>query len=126
MIIEDGTFIHRQIHPSWLQDGKVTSQAFSATKKDEGKLSVDHGGMVLPKEAFDLHTQSGLKSLGVLSLTFAEIRSQNLGVIHDREGRASHCHIPVTELSNKERKTIAKVLRGIAVERGWQYGPIFE
>ena len=32
--------LHRQVHPSWIQEGRITSQAFSPTPKDLGLLSV--------------------------------------------------------------------------------------
>ena len=34
------TILLRQIHPIWIQQGRVTSQAFRPTPKDENKLSV--------------------------------------------------------------------------------------
>jgi hypothetical protein len=38
--LNDTTLLHRQINPSWVQQGRVTSQAFRPTPKDESKLSV--------------------------------------------------------------------------------------
>ncbi len=40
------TLLLRQIHPSFVQDGRVTSQAFRPTPKDELRLSVDDGDRV--------------------------------------------------------------------------------
>lgn len=37
------TLLLHQIHPSFIQYGRVTSQAFRPTPKDEGFLSVDDG-----------------------------------------------------------------------------------
>ena len=37
------TLLLRQIHPGFIQGGRVTSQAFRPTPKDEFLLSVDNG-----------------------------------------------------------------------------------
>jgi len=42
----DETLVHRQIHPSFVQAGFPTSQAFRPTPKDESKLSVYDGDMI--------------------------------------------------------------------------------
>lgn len=36
-----GELLHRQVHPNWIRDGRITSQAFRPTKKDDNKLSID-------------------------------------------------------------------------------------
>ena len=40
------TLLLRQIHPSFVQKGRVTSQAFRPTPKDEHLLSVDNGDKI--------------------------------------------------------------------------------
>ena len=40
------TLLLRQIHPSFIQYGRVTSRAFRPTAKDEFLLSVDDGDRV--------------------------------------------------------------------------------
>ena len=47
------TLLLRQIHPSFIQQGRVTSQAFRPTPKDEMKLSVYDGDQMTPEEAFE-------------------------------------------------------------------------
>ena len=39
----DETLLLRQVHPSFLQDGVVSSQVFRPTPKDECKLSAYDG-----------------------------------------------------------------------------------
>jgi len=36
----ENTLLLRQVHPSFVQDGKITSQVFRPTPKDENKLSM--------------------------------------------------------------------------------------
>ena len=49
--------LFRQVHPSWIQAGKPTSQAFKPTPKDEGLLSVSRGAKTSAAAAFELHTR---------------------------------------------------------------------
>ena len=42
----DDTLLLRQIHPSFVQSGRVTSQAFRPTPKDEFLLSVYDGDRI--------------------------------------------------------------------------------
>lgn len=65
--------LYRQVHPSWVQDGVPTSQAFGPTKKDEGKLSVDRGSLTTAKDSFRHHTGTlGLKSEGTWAIAVGE------------------------------------------------------
>lgn len=47
----EATLLLRQIHPTFIQYGRVTSQAFRPTPKDEDQLSVDNGDMITAEEA---------------------------------------------------------------------------
>ena len=65
--MNDTTLLYRQIHPSFVQDGRVTSQAFRPTPKDQNQLSVYDGDLIGPPAAFEHYTEK-LKhaSVGVL------------------------------------------------------------
>ena len=55
------TLLLRQIHPSFVQDGRVTSQAFRPTPKDESLLSVYDGDQITPEGGVEpLHQPGGL------------------------------------------------------------------
>ena len=41
--MNNSTNLFRQISPTFIKDGQVTSQAFTPTRKDEKKLSVYDG-----------------------------------------------------------------------------------
>ncbi|OQC41352.1 MAG: hypothetical protein BWX66_00754 [Deltaproteobacteria bacterium ADurb.Bin058] len=44
------TLLLRQIHPDFIQNQRVSSQAFRPTPKDERKLSVYDGDLITPAE----------------------------------------------------------------------------
>ena len=67
------TRLLRQIHPSFVQAGFVTSQAFRPTPKDESKLSVYDGDRITPEAAYTHYTTVWeLASAGVLAVTVDE------------------------------------------------------
>lgn len=81
--------LHRQVHPSFLQQGPVGSQAFRPTTKDQGQLSVSRGAMATAAEAFLLYTtELNLPSGGVWSVSVAECGAQDLPPIR------THCPPP--------------------------------
>jgi hypothetical protein len=63
--VTDETVLFRQIHPIFVQNDRVTSQAFRPTQKDEGKLSVYDGDMISSEDSWKHHTGLGLESAGV-------------------------------------------------------------
>ena len=38
-LVDPSEVLRRQVHPTFMDDGQPSSQAFVPTKKDEGKLS---------------------------------------------------------------------------------------
>ncbi len=51
------TFLLRQVHhPTFVQDGRATSQAFVPTEKDANQLSVDDGDQVTPLVSWERYT----------------------------------------------------------------------
>jgi hypothetical protein len=50
------TLLLRQIHPSFVQQGRVTSQAFRPTPKDESKLSMYDGDQITPEASWRHYT----------------------------------------------------------------------
>jgi hypothetical protein len=119
----DATELLRQVHPSWIQDSRPTSQAFRPTPKDAGLLSTDDGDQIAPQPSF-LHytTIRQLESVGVLGVTVLEFKTEELVVTSDATEHAPH-HVSV-DYNNHGRKAIeakSKRLRNIACERGWRY-----
>ncbi|MDP8999470.1 MAG: hypothetical protein M3O46_05100 [Myxococcota bacterium] len=81
---DDEELLFRQVHPSFVRDGRPSSQAFRPTAKDEGKLSVARGSLTTAAGAFELHTAGlGLPSAGTWAVTVGECREQALSVLPD-------------------------------------------
>ncbi len=114
------TLLLRQIHPSFVQQGRVTSQAFRPTPKDEMKLSVYDGDQISPEEAFD-HFTSVLhqQSVGELAVTVAECASLDLKAEADPEPFPEHAIIDFTGLGRRDVESKGKKLKSIADARGW-------
>lgn len=81
---DDEELLYRQVHPSFVRDGRPSSQAFRPTAKDEGKLSVARGSLTTASAAFELFTAGlGLPSAGTWAATIGECREQALNVFAD-------------------------------------------
>ena len=117
----DETLLHRQIHPSFVQSGRPTSQAFRPTPKDEGKLSAYDGDQISPENSWKHYTEElTLASDGVMSLTHQECLDAGVSVNADGQPFAEHASILFGDV-NAEK--VSKKLKGKAVTRGWQFQP---
>ena len=64
------TLLLRQVHPSFVQDGRPSSQAFVPTKKDDFKLSVYNGDKTEPERSWKHYTtELKRESAGVIAVT---------------------------------------------------------
>jgi len=116
------TLLLRQIHPSFIQDGKVTSQAFRPTPKDEKKLSVYDGDQINAIDAWNHFTTTLiLKSNGVQAITVDECTQCNLSILPDPNTFPEHCLIDYSSYNENEIKKKAKFLKSRAENRGWLY-----
>jgi hypothetical protein len=71
--------LYRQVHPSFVRDGRPSSQAFRPTPKDDGQLSVARGSLTSAEDAYDHHTGAlGLASAGTWGITVGECQGQGL------------------------------------------------
>lgn len=58
--------LFRQVHPSFVRDGRPSSQAFRPTLKDVAKLSVARASMTTARDSYDLDVSTrGHASAGV-------------------------------------------------------------
>ena len=116
------TLLLRQIHPSFIQDGRVTSQAFRPTPKDEFLLSVDDGDRVTAEASWQRFiTNPACKSFGVQALSQAECTAQELTVIEDGTPHPEHCSVDFTAFDKKAIEKKSKLLRAQAETRGWLF-----
>ena len=116
------TLLYRQIHPSFVQNGRPTSQAFRPTPKDEKRLSAYDGDQIQPKASWDHYTgELGLTSAGVLAVTNGECLAQVLSVDADETPYPEHCTIDFSSLTKTAIEKAAKILAETAIQRGWLY-----
>ena len=119
----DLTLLHRQVNPSWIQQGRVTSRAFKPTPKDKSRLSVYDGDQVTAHQAWSHYTgELGFASIGVLAVTVSECAKIELVAKLEPESFPAHAVIrfdTCTTIGQIEKK--AKRLTTTAVERGWQH-----
>jgi hypothetical protein len=119
------TLLLRQIHPSFVQAGRVTSQAFRPTPKDDHHLSVYDGDRIAPQAAWKHFTDNpACRSAGVMALAYEECAALALPVHADGIPFAEHCSIDFSGLEKKEIERKAKILSVQAQQRGWQFGPV--
>ncbi|NEX20920.1 hypothetical protein G3480_11445 [Thiorhodococcus mannitoliphagus] len=116
------TLLLRQIHPSFVQDGRVSSQAFRPTPKDEHRLSVDNGDRIQPEVACKrFKSRPNCSSIGVMAVSHAECESQCLTVIEDGDPYPEHCSIDFSAFGTKAIERKAKQLSCQARERDWLF-----
>jgi len=117
--MNENNLLLRQVHPSFIQDGKITSQVFRPTPKDEAKLSVYDNSKITPENSYKhFCSQSGFLSYGVMAVSKKECDSQELPVIEDNEPFPEHCHINFENLSQNQIEKKAKFLKRFADIRG--------
>lgn len=116
------TLLLRQVNPRWIRNGRITSQVFRPTPKDQKMLSVYDGDKVSPEGSFRHYTEKlSLSSAGVMAITVAECRQEELPVIPDPAPFPEHVIVDFSSCSNSEIRTKAKLLTKAAENRGWQY-----
>ena len=116
----ESTLLYRQIHPAWVREGRVTSQAFRPTAKDRKRLSVHDGDQISAEESWRRHTLK-YRSAGVQAVTVAECRP--LPVRPDPRPFPEHVVIDFTGCSRSETRRAAQRLAAAARQRGWAYWP---
>lgn len=117
------TLLHRQVNPSWLQEGRVTSQLFRPTPKDKNAVSVYDGDQISAENAWHHFSEvQKLDSVGVLAVTVDECASQGLDSTPDPAPYPEHVLIRFNEnLSKSAIKSKAAMLKNKAEHRGWQF-----
>jgi hypothetical protein len=122
----------RQVHPTFVRDGRPSSQVFRPTPKDEGLLSVNRGASTSPLSAYATFiARPHCKSCGVVAVTVGDCENQQLPA-HDAPMVAqddghddpSHAVINFNGLSKSAVEKKASVLIRIAMEHGFRHGPV--
>jgi hypothetical protein len=116
------TLLLRQVHPNFVQQGRVTSQVFRPTPKDEKQLSVYDGDQIAPENAWKHYTgASGFASVGVLAVNVAECKQLDLPAKPDPTPFPEHAIIDFTNVLPNQILIKAKKLLALAESRGWRY-----
>ena len=117
-----GTLLLRQVHPSFVQRGRITSQVFSPTPKDQNRLSVYDGDQISAEAAWMHYTsQLHLRSVGVVAVTVSECVNMGLQACADPSDFREHAVIEFANIDRSRSRALAKRLRVAAKERGWLY-----
>lgn len=118
----EATLLLRQVHPSFVQNGRATSQAFRPTSKDENQLSVDNGDKVAPHAAWTRFTaQPDCSSYGVMAISRGECSTCQVQVTEDGDPYPEHCYLDFSPFDRKDLEKIGKKLAAHAHSRGWMF-----
>jgi hypothetical protein len=118
----EATLLLRQVHPTFVQGGRVTSQAFRPTAKDDNRLSAYDGDMISPEPAWKHYTEEwGNASAGVLAVSMEECTALDLQVRSDPAPFAEHAVIDFGHRAGTAVEKAAKYLRSRAVTRDWLF-----
>ncbi len=115
------TLLLRQIHPSWVQAGFATSQAYRPTPKDDSKLSGYDGDRITAGASF-LHytTVWNLASAGTTAVSVDECTEEGLPCNPDPlPDCPEQAVIDFTGLTDKECYRKSKKIQAKARARGW-------
>ena len=115
----------RQVHPSFVQNGRPTSQVFRPTPKDDHRLSVDDGSRIEPRASWERFTRTpDCRTAGVMAVTAAECAAQALPVVADGVPYPEHCYIDFAGLTKSAVEKKAKLLAAQAIARDWLFQPL--
>lgn len=116
------TLLLRQVNPGFIQNGRVTSQAFRPTPKDENKLSVYDGDRITPEDSWRHFTlNAACHSAGVMAVSQRQCSELNVPVIADGIPFPEHAYLNFSDMRKGEIERKAKVLASKAKERSWLY-----
>lgn len=115
------TLLLRQIHPSFVKLGRVTSQAFRPTPKDEQKLSVYDGDLIEPAASWDHYCARELESVGVMAVTVEECEKEKLVARSSPQHFREHAEIDFLEFNSNQCEKKGKKLKKTAEVRGWMH-----
>jgi hypothetical protein len=121
--VKEDTRLLRQVHPSFIQNGRVSSQAFRPTPKDGKKLSVYDGDAIEAPAAYEHYTKSLRQSSnGVMAVTCQECAQLDLDAQNDPlEDFPEHALIDFSPYGTSATEKKAKLLRKRAEERNWLF-----
>ena len=115
--MKEDTLLLRQVHPNFIKNGALTSQAFTPFPKDKGALSVYDGDQIEAHAAYEHYTKTlQRQSMGVWGVTCGEVKQTSLASTSDPlENFPCHAIIDFgARTSERECRKLAKRLRDFA------------
>ncbi|MGL5864804.1 MAG: hypothetical protein ACRCYX_02880 [Dermatophilaceae bacterium] len=88
--MDAGELLWRSVHPTFLDGSRITSQAFTPTPKDEGRLSTARSTVVTAADHHDeFCSVLGLPTAGVWAVGLAKVRETGLRAVDDSASNAA-------------------------------------
>ncbi|WP_298336390.1 hypothetical protein [uncultured Erythrobacter sp.] len=117
--------LFRQVHPDFIQNGEPVSHRFYPQSNDDGKLSVDRGGITTAEHSHLLYTSSGKQSQAVFGVSVGEFASETVPVYaapteetEDHPANDAHALADYTNHGTSQQRKIGKRLKRQALARG--------
>lgn len=123
--MNDGTRLLRQVHPNFMKNGLLTSQAFFPFPKDKGALSVYDSDQIDAQAAYEHYTKTlQRQSHGVWGVSCGEVAQTGLTSAPDPlQDFPCHALIHFGAATSKECRKLAKRLKDFAEMRGCLFSP---
>ena len=123
--MNDQTLLQRQVHPNFVPDGELSSQAFYPFPKDNGRLSVYDSDKISPEASFRHYSVDlGYSSAGVWGVDCGEVAGAGLTSQPDSiPNSPAHAYIDFGQRVDKECRKLAKKLKEFAAARGCLHKP---
>lgn len=130
-LADEADLVWRSVHPAWFVNGRLSSQAFRPTPKDQLMLSGASSRSVTAEEHFTEYTEDfGLESCGVWAISVGEAAAEGLPCWAD-EGTPQaplpcprgHVSIDFRGKTGAELRRVGQRLRTFAEVRGRIHPP---
>ena len=123
--MNDQTLLLRQVHPNFLPEDELSSQAFYPFPKDHGRLSVYDGDQISVETSYRHYTVDlENSSAGVWGVNCGEVASAGLtSQLDPIPNSPAHACIDFGQRMDKECRKLAKKLKGFATVRGCLHKP---
>ena len=118
--MNENTTLLRQVHPCFVQNGQMTSQAFMPFPKDKARLSVYDGDIISANDAYYHYTETlNNEAEGTWGVTCAEVDKIELKSAPEPLPEfLSHAVIDFSGKTSNVCRKLAKRLKMFAVARG--------
>ena len=112
--------LFRQVHPSFIRDGRPTRQAFRPNSGDNGEYSVDRGAKTNARAAYEAYLAKGKQTAGSWCIKVCEFSSVELSSYDDPlDDSPSHALVDYSaHTSSSQLEKISKKVQLFALAYG--------